>query len=103
LRPRASAYSWMSRRMPSARLGGMAYTVKVRANVETVPVAVLARLKQKLGEIAIALDQVHPASALWDSLRESPMRLHVGGWCFSYDVDSLNRVLVVNDHFEVPT
>jgi hypothetical protein len=93
----------------------------VAIHVETVPVAVLSRLKQRLTEIGVSLDalsreeRASPAtgegreagalevSPLWDSLRESPMRLHVGGWCFLYRIDRTEKAIAVIDCFEVPT
>jgi len=75
----------------------------VATHVETVPVAVLSRLKQRLTEIGVSLDSLSRESPLWDSLRESPMRLHVGGWCFLYRIDRGQKAIAVIDCFEVPT
>jgi hypothetical protein len=75
----------------------------VATRAEAVPVAALTRLKQRLTEIGVSLDAVSRESPLWDSLRESPMRLHVGGWCFLYRVDRAEQAIAVIDCFEVPT
>jgi hypothetical protein len=75
----------------------------VAPRAETAPVAVLSRLKQRLTEIGISLDAVNRESPLWDSLRESPMRLHVGGWCFLYRIDRAEQAIAVIDCYEVPT
>jgi hypothetical protein len=75
----------------------------VATHVETIPVAVLTRLKQRLAEIGVSLDALGRESPLWDSLRESPMRLHVGGWCFLYRIDRAQQAIAVIDSFEVPT
>ena len=82
----------------------MAFTIGIVATrAEAAPVAVLTRLKQRLTEIGVSLDAVSRESPLWDSLRESPMRLHVGGWCFLYRVDRSEQAIAVIDCFEVPT
>jgi hypothetical protein len=75
----------------------------VATHVETVPVAVLSRLKQRLTEIGVSLDELNRNTPLWDSLRESPMRLHVGGYCFLYRIDRAEKAIAVIDCFEVPT
>ena len=75
----------------------------VATHVENVPVAVLTRLKQRLAEMGVSLDALSRESPLWDSLRESPMRLHVGGWCFLYRIDPPQKAIAVIDCFEVPT
>jgi hypothetical protein len=82
----------------------VAWTVGIVAtHVENVPVAVLSRLKQRLTEIGVSLDALSRESPLWDSLRESPMRLHVGGYCFLYRIDRPEKAIAVIDCFEVPT
>lgn len=75
----------------------------VATHAESVPVAVLSRLKQRLAEIGVSLDSLSRETPLWDSLRESPMRLHVGGWCFLYRIDRGQKAIAVIDVFEVPT
>jgi len=75
----------------------------VATHLETVPVAVLSRLKQRLTEIGVSLDELNRNTPLWDSLRESPMRLHVGGYCFLYRIDRAEKAIAVIDCFEVPT
>jgi hypothetical protein len=75
----------------------------VATHVESVPVAVLSRLKQRLTEIGVTLDELNRNTPLWDSLRESPMRLHVGGYCFLYRIDRAEKAIAVIDCFEVPT
>jgi hypothetical protein len=75
----------------------------VATHVESVPVAVLSRLKQRLTEMGLSLDALSRETPLWDSLRESPMRLHVGGWCFLYRIDRAQKAIAVIDCFEVPT
>ena len=82
----------------------MAWSVGIVAtHLETVPVAVLSRLKQRLTEIGVSLDELNRNTPLWDSLRESPMRLHVGGYCFLYRIDRAEKAIAVIDCFEVPT
>jgi hypothetical protein len=75
----------------------------VATHAENVPVAALSRLKQRLAEIGVSLDALNRDTPLWDSLRESPMRLHVGGWCFLYRIDRGEKAIAVIDAFEVPT
>jgi len=75
----------------------------VATHLETVPVAVLSRLKQRLTEIGVSLDELNRNTPLWDSLRESPMRLHVGGYCFLYRIDRAEKAIAVIYCFEVPT
>jgi len=94
----------MACRNEGSKLVPVAWSVGIVAtHVESVPVAVLSRLKQRLAEMGLSLDALGRESPLWDSLRESPMRLHVGGWCFLYRIDRAQKAIAVIDCFEVPT
>jgi hypothetical protein len=53
-----------------------------------VPADVLALVRSHLEEMGRALVLIEAGSPFWSSLRESGMRIDVGGWRFTFRVDA---------------
>ena len=72
-----------------------------RRNIEFAPATqkagreVLAAARVQFAEIAESLAFIPAASAFWDSMRASQLRLRVGGWSFLYRIDG--QALSVHD------
>lgn len=62
--------------------------ISCECDTDRVPADVLALVRSQLGEMGRALGTIEETSPFWSSLRESGMRIDVGGWRFTFRVES---------------
>ena len=72
------------------------WTISFECDTSRLPQSVLETVRAHLEDMGDAIARIEPSNPFWSSLRESGLRIDVGGWRFYFrvEIDSITLVEV---------